>query len=311
MSVIAAFPKRSLQLPSNGKGSESRLSTWLGFTMARMAQGAVQGLPLRAAVVLLIAAYSGFPQSAALNDQCDLGLLGATETKSFLAFDREFRTALSRQDAAMMTLLVSYPLRVNVAGGSWYLNDPGSLQSRFQEIFPPAVRAAVLKERPETIGCTSEGIMYGTGTVWVNPHADESHAKANTKDERYLVETINLPSPANSAKPASGRVEFVCETGQHRIIVDLGAAGAPRYREWDKPRSLTEKPSVEIPGGSMEWEGTGPCSHSRWAFTSATTQYAIEELGRCYSDSDPPPKGAKGSLDVTANGKPHANWRCF
>jgi hypothetical protein len=157
------------------------------------------GPALEITAFLVILATSSFPQAAVLGENCDLAVLGATETKSFLAFDRELRSSLSRQDAAMMALLVKYPLRINDDRGSYYLDDAESLQLRFQEIFPRAVRDAVLKQGPETVSCTSSGIMYGDGVVWVNP-----------KGDRYAVETVHLPEGTHSAKtPIAGRVEFV------------------------------------------------------------------------------------------------------
>jgi hypothetical protein len=108
---------------------------------------------------LVILASLSFPQVAVLGENCDLAVLGGAETKSFVAFDRELRSSLSRQDAAVMALLVKYPLRINDDRGSYYLDDVESLQSRFQEIFPRAVRDAVLKQGPDTVSCTSSGTM--------------------------------------------------------------------------------------------------------------------------------------------------------
>jgi hypothetical protein len=68
------------------------------------------------ASLLLVAASTAFPQGARLGTSCDLSLVGATETKSFLAFDRELRTALSKQDSVAMALLVQFPLRINSSG---------------------------------------------------------------------------------------------------------------------------------------------------------------------------------------------------
>jgi len=164
---------------------------------------------------LVILASLSFPQVAVLGENCDLAVLGGTETKSFVAFDRELRSSLSRQDAGVMALLVKYPLRVNDDRGSYYLDDAESLQSRFQEIFPRAVRDAVVKQGPETVSCTSSGTMYGDGVVWVNP-----------KGDRYAVATVNLPEGTRSSKTQiAGRVEFACDANKHRVIVDLSDRG--------------------------------------------------------------------------------------
>lgn len=158
----------------------------------------------------------------------------------------------------------------------------------------------------ERIACNYRGIMYGPGTVWANPQVEKGPVKVGV---RYLVEVVNLPGSNTSAStPMRGRIEFVGETSKHRIIVDIGASGFPRYRAWNKPRGLTEKPDLKIDKGRKDSEGSGPCSYSFWTFMSGGTKYVVQELG-CYPDSNQPPSGAKGRLDVS--GKSEATWWCF
>jgi hypothetical protein len=233
-------------------------------------------------------------------------VLAVTDAKGFVAFDKELRDALTRQDAGMMALLVRYPLRINDDRGSWYIDDAPTLQRRFQDIFPPAVRAAVLDRRVDKVNCSYRGIMYGDGTVWVNPTV-QSDPKPVT--ERYLVETINPRSQGTIPDPAN-KIEFVCETSTHRVIVDLGAGGAPRYRDWDKPRSLLEKPDLEIGAGHKSVEGTGSCTYSIWTFNSGGAKIEIQTLG-CFADSSQPPKGARGKLTVSVKDKADASSWCF
>lgn len=259
------------------------------------------------AFVLTMLAQSGFAQSSVVGGSCDLSVLGVAETSSFRSFDRELRDALVKQDAAATALLVRFPLRVNGRLGSWYVNDSRSLQLRFREIFPVPVRTAVLNQQPDKVSCNYRGIMYGSGTVWVNPQVDKGPTSGT--GERYLVEAINLPEASTPVKgPQRGSVEFTCETTKHRVIVDIGTAGQSRYRAWNKPRPLTERPDLEIVKGSKTSEGTGPCSYSLWTFTTGETKFIVQELG-CYPDSNQPPKGAKGRLDV--EGKTQATWWCY
>jgi hypothetical protein len=249
---------------------------------------------------LVILASLSFPQVAVLGENCDLAVLGGTETRSFVAFDRELRSSFSRQDAAVMALLVKYPLRINDDRGSYYLEDAESLQSRFQEIFPRAVREAVVKQGPETVSCTSSGIMYGDGVVWVNP-----------KGDRYAVATVSLPEGTHSSKTQiAHRVEFVCDADKHRVIVDTEASGAPHYRAWNKPRSLTEKPDLEISKGKKDYEGSGRCAQIIWTFTSGVTKFVVEGPGGCCEDSHQPPADTRGRLEVSTAGKPAVSWWC-
>ena len=254
----------------------------------------------RLAALLLIASYSAFSQSARLGNSCDLAAVGAKDTQGFLMFDQELRAAISTQDAVPMALLVRYPLRINEGDhGSYSLNDPAALQSHFAEVFPPAVRAAVLKQKPETVFCTSTGVTYGDGALWIG-----------TTGGRYVIEVINLPGVRGASRPRTvPKIEFVCDAEKHRIVIDGGANGAPRYRAWNKPRPLTETPDLEIPAGTADFEGTDACEYSFWTFVSGTAKYRIEGGRGCASDSSWP-QDATGKLGVSVGGKPPLSWWC-
>ncbi len=240
---------------------------------------------------------SAISQTTALGQNCDLAILGARENKSFLQFDREFRNALSNQDAGMMALLVKPSLRVSNDRGSYHVEDAGSLQSRFQDIFSSKVREIVEKERPQDLTCLSGGVMYGDGAVWVE-----------FTGQRYAISAVNIPG-SGPAKPAQKTVEFVCNADKHRVIVDAVGDSAPRYRAWTKPHPLTEKPDIEIPDGKREFGGSGPCSYTSWTFTKAGATYSLHGPGGCYEDSHQPPADSNGSLDVSVSGK-EISWWC-
>jgi hypothetical protein len=171
----------------------------------------------------------------------------------------------------------------------------------FKIIFAPAIRRAVLNQQPETIWCSERGIMYENGV------SVDSIGHGFTIE--YAIHDIYLPS--RPFRP--GKVQFACETQKHHVVIDIGTTGAPRYRAWNKPRSATEKPDLELLEGRIDSEGTGLCNYVWWTFTSNTTEIVVSGLG-CYEDTHQPPKGAKGSLDVfTSNGskKRTASFWCF
>jgi hypothetical protein len=245
-------------------------------------------LPLRLSIFLIALTCTAYSQSSVLGKNCDLAVVGATDTKSFLAFDQELRDAFRTQDAAKLATLVEYPLVIETNGGTDYLDSASSVsfeKRRFKVIFTPAIRRAILDQRPENIWCSERGIMYGN-SVMVG-------STGHGFTLMYAIHEIYLPS---DHKP--GEVEFACTTKKHHVIVDIGADGSPRYRAWNKPRALTEKPDLELPEGRIDSEGTGPCNYAWWKFTSGTTEIVASTLG-CYDESDHPPKGAQGSLDVS------------
>ncbi len=114
-------------------------------------------IALQLASFLLLVASTAFCQNTKLGNSCDLAILGAKDAKSFLDFDRELRAALSKQDAVAMAFLVQFPLRINSETGKFSLDDPAALQSHFQEVFPAAVRKAILDQKVEEIFCRGRG----------------------------------------------------------------------------------------------------------------------------------------------------------
>ncbi len=252
----------------------------------------------RTSLLLLVSACAGLAQNARIGGSCDLAAVGLADTKAFLRFDRELRDALSRQDPAALALLVRFPLRINDARGSYSLNEPLALQSHFMEVFPPVVREAVLKAKAENVFCNYGGIMYGDGEVWVG-----------VSSKRYVVQAINLPGPRGSTTGPTPKLRFVCDAEKHRVVIDTDTDNKPRYRAWNKPRPLSEKPDVEISMGSADMQGTGPCAHSVWTFMKGATKYTVEEIG-CVPESDEA-KDATGTLEVSVGGKQVALWWCY
>jgi hypothetical protein len=257
--------------------------------------GLVKLASFRISLLLTLTAIAAFPQGADLGKSCNLAAVGATETKSFLAFDRELRAALSKQDTFTMAFLVKYPLRIYDNRGGYSLNDPAALQSHFQEIFAASVHAAVMDQKPEDFFCNAEGVMYGRGDVWVDRTA-----------VGYAIKVINLPE--TGAAPSS-KIDFACNADKHRIVID-SQSGAVRYRSWDRPHALSDKPDMEISTGKQGFEGTGPCAYQVWTFSRGATQYRVSGLGGCSHDPSQP-TDARGALEVTAAGKSLLKSWCY
>jgi hypothetical protein len=261
-----------------------------------IARGHVKTIALQLASFLLLVASTAFCQNTKLGNSCDLSILGAKDTKSFLAFDKELRTAITKQDAAAMAFVVEFPLRINSATGEYSLNDPAALQSHFQEVFPAAVRKAILDQKVEEMFCKDEGVMYGNGEVWVDA----------TK-LGYAIQIVNLRSAVHSPVANERQIDFVCQTEKFRIVVD-SVARTSRYRAWNRPHPVTGEPDLEINTGERTMEGTGPCAHPVWTFKNSRATYIIRGLG-CTEDE--PPKGAKGMFDVQIQGQSKASGWCY
>jgi hypothetical protein len=235
--------------------------------------------------------------------RCALAAVGASDKQAFLVFDKELRTALSRQDVAAMALLVRFPLRVNsFDGSSISLNNVEALQTRFAEVFPSTVRSAVLNQKPEDVFCKYTGIMYGHGEVWIE-------AVEGGATQRYRVMTINLPAlDAERVSRKPTMLEFVCAAERHRVVIDSDGSGKVRYRAWNKPRFLADPPDMEVAAGTKSFEGTGPCAHAIWRFRKGNTEFVVSELG-CAGGAVP--TGATGDLEVSIDGRLQQRWWCW
>ena len=246
-------------------------------------------LPVVTAALLVVL----FPPARAAAAQASLRMClersGGGNEKEFLAFDRELRAAMSSPDPTVFTLLAAYPLGVNDGDGRTSINDAATLAARAPAVLTAAVRSAVLDTAVGDVICSSSAIGYGRGAVWVK-------GRRQFGVRRFAVTTINLPS---ASSPARAGVVFVCRADDHRIVVDRLADGGLRYRSWNRPRTLTDAPTLELTGGEDDFSGSGACAHHSWTFTSGDAEYIVAEAA---CTAEVPPAGAIGELSVSVKG---------
>lgn len=247
-------------------------------------------------LLLLMSVRPAIAGDTVVGPNCDLKVFGKTDKREFLAFDNTFRTALKNEDAAMLASVVFFPLSLNYGQDvSVSIDNPATLQAKFNMAFPPEVRDAVLNEDPTKVWCSYQGIMYGNGAVWANDIGK------TMETVRFVVESVNLPeSISDQPLPKKGKLDFICNTAKHQVIVDEPDGAALRYRAWKKAQPITDKPDMEIDAGVDDFQGTGPCAAHVWEFKKGDTEFDVSELG-CTGDPQPP-EGAKGELLVLIKG---------
>lgn len=253
-------------------------------------------------LAVLLSSSSLFAEGTRDRDPCH-AMPAATLGSHFFDFDdfdKELRVALERQDPVALAFLVRFPLRVNDAEGSISLNDPAALKSHFQEVFTPAVRKEILSQKISDLGCNVEGIGYGRGVIWVN-----------ASDQGYAIWSVNRDSvpPYPASRWNSPKIDYVCETKTHRIVVDSLAGGILRYRSWNRPRPVTEAPDLEVARGNETFEGTDLCAVPIYTFKSGATVYRVAGGLGCTDDSTP--KDATGQLEVIVSGQSSVDSWCF
>ena len=253
--------------------------------------------------MLLLAAVGATDARAdtRLGESCDLAVLGVKDKAEFLGFDAALHAAIERRDASALAPLVQFPLRLNHADGKHAsLESAAALSSRFDQAFGPTVRASVAGQKVDALFCNADGVMYGDGAVWVN-RIDAGHGP------QFRVTAVNVPgdSSAQSVSAADAKPLLACGTDKFHIVID-GAGASPRYRSWNKPHALPERPAVELEG-TTEVEGTGSCAHRLWRFHSGRVEYVVSEPG-CRPDT---PGGARAQLEVLVAGQSRLQTWCF
>jgi hypothetical protein len=258
------------------------------------------------ALIALLNAASMRAQDPQRIDPCKaMPAPGSPAAKSFLtfdAFDKELRDAIAKQDTVALAFLVTFPLRVNDAGGTISLDDPAALKTHFQEVFTAAVRKEILSEKNDEVACNAEGIGYARGVIWVN-----------ASDRGYAIWSVNRDAvpPYRTDAGSTARVNYICQTQTHRIVIDTAVGGALRYRSWNKPRLVTGEPDLVIARGVASFEGSNVCAFPIYTFKNSFAVYRVEGGLGCFGDSGGPPSWATGRIEITVKGKPATDSWCY
>lgn len=221
----------------------------------------------------------------------------ASQVEIFNRFDRALRSALKRQDAAALSFLIRFPLRVNTSKGALLIPDAESLSGHYAEIFPPEISRQVLSTTSDDYWCRyDEGLSYKDSVLW-----------ASTDGSKFAVDTVNTSDLHNQSQ--KDRLVYTCETKTHRISIEQLNSGKYRYRSWNKPKELTETPDVDLSNGEIRFDGTGVCSTAAYLFTKGNVAYELHRGLGCGDGSEP--KDATGSLNVSIGGKQVTDAFCF
>lgn len=221
------------------------------------------------------------------------------ETSPFFGFDqfdRELRAALNKKNAVALSFLVEFPLRVNSPKGTVFLADAQAIKGHFDEVFTDWVIADILASHDSD--CQhGEEIRYSRGVLWVG---------GNSKG--YAIKAVNPDAalPFHRDK-VTEKINFVCRTDTHRIAVDTTAKDEIRYRAWKRPRTITDKPDLELVGGDQTWEGTNVCAVPIYIFKRGNTTYRIDAGTGCENA----PVGATGHLLVEVSGETATEAWCY
>jgi len=80
---------------------------------------------------------------------------------------KALQAAVAQQDAQKVAAMVSYPIRVMVAGKPVTLHGPAELVRQYPLIVTPDIAAAVTQQKYEELFVNARGVMFGDGQVWI------------------------------------------------------------------------------------------------------------------------------------------------
>lgn len=239
-----------------------------------------------------------------LGDACDLGVLGARGDAVFLQFDRALRDAVERRDAAALSGLVLFPLRMTWKDGAHAtVADAAALRGRLPAASWVFLHKAVSAQKPAQLFCNVEGVMYGNGELWASPDAAAG-------DHPFRITAINLPE--NAPAPVQGvtvpaATQLVCSTDKFHIVIDTARESTPRYRSWNRPHGPPGTPAMDLVG-KEDGEGIGVCFRRSWRFANGNVDYVLSEPG-CNDGSVP--TNVKARLEVSIAGKTRLESWCY
>lgn len=99
------------------------------------------------------------------------GFPDATRVHAVIA---ELQAAVARGDAKAVAARVRFPLRLNSTNGVTLVPDAATFIAEFSQIFPPEVRSALAKCPRSALFSSTEGVMIGSGDLWLAPAAPDN-----------------------------------------------------------------------------------------------------------------------------------------
>ena len=237
-------------------------------------------------------------QSPRPGDPCPM-VHDANDNSYGLAFQRfsaELHSAIAHQDVAALGFLVEFPLTVNTNKGALVIPDAASLQGHMQMVFPEATREKILASGRDDSICRWDGYGLANGTLWLTA----------TKG-RWLISRVNVEETTRASR--SPALVYSCETKTHRIVIENTLSKDFHYRSWNKPKSLSDVPDLDLSHGEQSFQGTGICAYPTYTFQRANVTIAVDGGIGCTDGSEP--HKATGHLTVKIAGKVVTDIYCF
>jgi hypothetical protein len=104
-----------------------------------------------------------------VNETCGgstVDIQGAETAKQARAFLKELKAAVQADDRGRIADMISYPLNVIRVDKRTRIPNKATLLSRYDNIFTPHIKEAILHQSARCLFGNANGEMIGTGEVW-------------------------------------------------------------------------------------------------------------------------------------------------
>jgi hypothetical protein len=137
------------------------------------------------------------------------------------------QAAVKAHDAAGVARLVSYPIGVTIHGKKTTIPDAQAFVANYDAIITPAIAAVVENEAYEDLFVNWQGIMFGSGEVWINGICRDTACKSfDAKVVTIQAGASEAPAPAAAVVAQAGELksykDWVIGCDNARACVALG-----------------------------------------------------------------------------------------
>jgi len=102
---------------------------------------------------------------------------------------------------------------------------------------------------------------------------------------------------------------FSCKTEKHTIQIDKIGVDTYKYRSWNNPKTVNEKPDMELSTKDVSVVGTGACRHNEYRFKTGKVEYLLDDDTKCLEGK--PPAKITGNLSILLDDKLKNHFYCL
>ncbi|MBX3731097.1 MAG: sigma-70 family RNA polymerase sigma factor [Verrucomicrobiae bacterium] len=143
-----------------------------------------------AAVALLAATWWAIPSrpvassSAEVLADGDYRAAGFPDPRVVHRFIRDLQRDLRAGDRERVARSIRYPLAVRGRGLDGVVAGEAAVLDAFERLFTESVAGEILKCPAQRLHCTADGVMIGSGSIWIAPAPESGHPQ---------IALVNLP----------------------------------------------------------------------------------------------------------------------